>query len=193
MSTPASDRTLPLVFPAKEKSADAALPAELEHEVIALFDEYRNRLLRYALSFRLPAQDAEEIIQEVFLALYRHLQKGKSRENLRGWIFRVAHNLALKRRRAGTRFLDVRETDTAWEANRLDPGLNPEEQLAAMQRCNRLLAVLCVLPEQDRHCLQLRAEGLRYREIAEVLGVSLGAVSVSLTRSFVRLGRADER
>jgi RNA polymerase sigma-70 factor (ECF subfamily) len=49
------------------------------------------------------------------------------------------------------------------------------------------------LPEQDRCCLGLRAEGLRYREIAKVLGMSLGAVSVSLQRSLARLGRADGR
>ena len=48
-------------------------------------------------------------------------------------------------------------------------------------------------PNHDQHCLRLRAEGLRYREIAEVLGMSLGAVSISLTRSLARLERADRR
>ena len=57
----------------------------------------------------------------------------------------------------------------------------------------RLRAVLRALPEPDQHCLRLRAEGLRYREIAEVLGMSLGAVSISLTRSLARLERADRR
>ena len=57
----------------------------------------------------------------------------------------------------------------------------------------RLRAVLRALPEHDQHCLRLRAEGLRYREIAEVLGMSLGAVSISLTRSLARLERADRR
>jgi RNA polymerase sigma-70 factor (ECF subfamily) len=56
-----------------------------------------------------------------------------------------------------------------------------------------LLAVLRALPEQDQYCLYLRAEGLRYREISEVLGISLGTVSNSLGRSLGRLGRADER
>ena len=68
----------------------------------------------------------------------------------------------------------------------------PEEQLIGTQRETRLRAVLQVLPEQDQRCLRLRAEGLRYREIAGVLGISLGAVSISLTRSLERMGRADE-
>jgi RNA polymerase sigma-70 factor (ECF subfamily) len=69
--------------------------------------------------------------------------------------------------------------------------MNPEERLISNQRQGRLLAVVSALPEQDRLCFRLRAEGLRYREIAEVLGISLGSVSVSLTRSLARLMRAD--
>jgi RNA polymerase sigma-70 factor, ECF subfamily len=53
--------------------------------------------------------------------------------------------------------------------------------------------VLQALPERDRCCLGLRLEGLRYREIGQVLGMSLGAVSISLTRSLARLMRANER
>jgi RNA polymerase sigma-70 factor (ECF subfamily) len=75
----------------------------------------------------------------------------------------------------------------------LDSRPNPEEQASFSQRQTRLLAVLRALPAQDQHCLRLRAEGLRYREIAEVLGRSLGSISASLARSLARLGRADGR
>jgi RNA polymerase sigma-70 factor (ECF subfamily) len=53
------------------------------------------------------------------------------------------------------------------------------------------MATVRALPERDQHCLHLRAEGLRYREIAEILEMSLGAVSISLSRSLARLERAD--
>jgi DNA-directed RNA polymerase specialized sigma24 family protein len=49
------------------------------------------------------------------------------------------------------------------------------------------------LPEHEQHCLALRAEGLRYRENAEVLGMSLGAVSKSLERSLDRITRGVQR
>jgi RNA polymerase sigma-70 factor (ECF subfamily) len=42
--------------------------------------------------------DGEDVVQDVFLEVFRHLQRGGSRLNLQGWLFRVAHNLALKRR-----------------------------------------------------------------------------------------------
>ncbi len=163
-----------------------------------LFEEFRNPLLRYALSFGVPLHDAEEIIQEVFLALFRHLQSHGSRKNLRGWIFRVTHNLALKQRAVNQRSADRRpQLQTAsgetFTEEPSDPALNPEEHLSSVQRRRLLLAVVEALPDADRSCLLLRAEGLRYREIASVLGMSLGAVSISLTRALGRLIRADSR
>jgi RNA polymerase sigma-70 factor (ECF subfamily) len=166
-------------------------PSPLVEEVVCLFDQLRDRLLRYVISFGLPVQDGEDVVQEVFLALFQHLRQRRSRRNLRAWVFRVAHNQALKRRsqeRSGAQQLvdeEVLLTDLVPDTNP-----NPEDQMASNQRRQRVLAVASALPEQDRRCLTLRAEGLRYREIAEVLDISLGAVSLSLERSLTRLARA---
>jgi RNA polymerase sigma-70 factor, ECF subfamily len=169
--------------------ADFGRPDRLEEDLVALFDQFRDPLLRYLVSFGLAIQDSEEIVQEVFLSLFRHLRDGKSRANLRGWLFRVAHNLALKRRARSRRDQDV---EGAGEFA-IDPGPSPEDLFASNQTRQRLLRVVEALPEQDRRCLALRAEGLRYREIAGVLNVSLGAVSLSLTRSLARIARSAER
>ncbi len=158
-----------------------------------LFEQFRNPLLRYVLSFGVSVHDAEEVTQEVFLSLFRHLQRGRSRKNLRGWLFRVAHNLALKLRYANQRCPDTTGFDRTKAERQHDPSPNPEEQFSSVQRRHRLLAVVEALPEDDQSCLRLRAEGLRYREIAVALGISLGAVSISLTRSLARLMRADGR
>jgi RNA polymerase sigma-70 factor, ECF subfamily len=163
-----------------------------EIEIVELFEELRERLLRYLLALGLCAHDGEEIVQESFLLLFQHLQQGKSRENLRGWIFRVARNLALKQRTANqVRLRRIVEFDERSAEQPVDGNPNPEEQLRSRQRQARLLAVVRALPEQDQSCLHLRAEGLRYREIAEALGISLGSVAGSLARSLARLGRAD--
>jgi RNA polymerase sigma-70 factor, ECF subfamily len=174
------------------KAECAPAPSAGEQEVILLFDELRSRLLRYLLAFGLPSPDGEEVIQDVFLALFQHLRSGRSRENLRGWIFRVAHNLGLKRRMAKSREASSAAGNLEFlAANRVDPAENPEEQFLTSQRRERLQAVLRALPEQDQWCLSLRAEGLRYREIASVLDMSLGSVAASLGRSLARLSRAD--
>ena len=125
------------------------------------------------------------------MALFRHLQLGRSRENLHGWIFRVTHNLALKRRaqnQSAQKIVEA-ELETGWELR--DPNPGPEEQVLFSERQARLSSVLRALPETDRACLSLRAEGLRYREISKVLGISLGSVAGSLSRSLARMERTE--
>jgi RNA polymerase sigma-70 factor, ECF subfamily len=192
MLVPQADSIRELAFPANAGLGSWAKPSPIEREIIDLFEQFRNPLLRYVIAFGLSVHDGEEIIQEVFLALFRHLKSGKSRRNLRGWIFRVAHNLALKQRLANRKAQAVLNFDEAEAHGLPDLTANPEEQAASNQRLQRLQAVVRALPEQDRCCLYLRAEGLRYREIAATLGISLGAVSIGLTRSLARMERATQ-
>jgi RNA polymerase sigma-70 factor (ECF subfamily) len=170
----------------------ASSSSAYEEESVELFGRLRNPLLRYVLTFGVAAHDAEEIVQEAFLALFEHLRRGKSRCNLHGWLFRVCHNLALKHlERVRGKNATLHPDFDALDAH-VDSALNPEQLLVERQRQQRLQAVLRALPEQDRYCVCLRAEGLRYREIGEILSISLGAVSISLARSLARFERADQ-
>ena len=142
----------------------------------------------------MTVQDCEEVVQDAFLALFQHLERGRSRENLTGWLFRVVHNLSLKRFQDSRRnSQSIVTLSSAVEETIADPDLNPEDRLAQDENRRRSLAVVKALPEQDQRCLALRAEGLRYREIAEVLDMSLGAVSKSLERSLERITRGAQR
>jgi RNA polymerase sigma-70 factor (ECF subfamily) len=194
MADPSRNPALPLPGRFAGRAADSRY-TELELEIVDLFDRLRGPILRYALSFGLPLPDGEEVLQDTFLALYRHLSGGKSRDELRGWLFRVTHNLSLKRRLAMSRRPgEPAASDAEGESARVaDPQPNPEVQFAFRQRQGRLRSVVDALPETDRECLYLRSEGLRYREIADVLGISLGSVANSLARSLARLAAADER
>lgn len=166
----------------------------LEQEVVELFDQLHVRLLRYLFSFGLTQPDCEEVLQETFLALFQHLQRGKSRESLRAWLFRVAHNLALKKRLRSRRDnQNLTESIITASETVADPSPNPEDQCSSTQVQRHMMAVVEALPDLDRRCLVLRAEGLGYREIAGVLDMSLGAVSISLGRSIARIARAIKR
>jgi RNA polymerase sigma-70 factor (ECF subfamily) len=191
MTIARTDLTNEFSFPSAATAAFTGERSEIEGEVIGLFNQFRSTLLRYVLSFGLSLHDGEEVVQEVFLALFRHLQLGKSRRNLSGWVFCVARNLAFKQCYANLRSFDTMASDWTIAERQLDPSPNPEEQVSFTQRRLRLLALLQALPQADQSCLRLRAEGLRYREIALVLGISLGAVSMSLTRSLARLIREE--
>ena len=164
----------------------------LEEQVVALFDELRAPLLRYLSAFPLAAQESEDVIQEAFLALFQHLRAGKSHSNVRGWLFRAAHNIALKnsmRAKKREQFAAPGEFDNSIA----DPSPSAEDQLERSRRQKRLMSVVRALPEQSRWCLYLRAEGLRYREIAEVLNISAASVAVYLERSLALMARAVER
>ena len=174
----------------EQRRAEAS---QLEAEVTGLFGEFRPGLLRYLSSFGLLPEDREEIVQEVFVLLFLHLRAEKSRSNIRGWIFRVAHNLGLKRRENIHRILKTVSPLNPQAESQLDAAPDPEQHLASFQRWTRILAVVNVLPEQDRRCLYLRAEGFRYRDIASILDISLGGVALSLARSLSRLKTADQR
>jgi RNA polymerase sigma-70 factor, ECF subfamily len=178
----------PLLDPASTAEQPRAR-SELESLVIRLFDQFQGRVLSYVVSCGLPFHDAEDIVQETFLSLFRHLELGRPRSNLNGWLFRVAHNLALKRRAANQAFeRTLVDEDTLAQHPCAEP--NAEEEFSFSQTQQRMRAVFEALPEQDQRCLYLRAEGLKYRQIAEVLGVSVGGVSLSLSRSLARIIRA---
>lgn len=186
-----SDFSLRLPLPAAAEISSRPSTSRLEDEVVNLFDEMRDRLLRYLLCLGVQVHDGEEIVQESFLLLFKHLQQGKSRANLRGWLFRVVRNLSLKAYRESQACPRRLQFDETLPGLPLCSGADPEQEVCARQRQERLWAVVRALPEQDQICLFLRAEGLRYREIGKELGMSLGSVAASLARSLGKLTRAD--
>jgi RNA polymerase sigma-70 factor (ECF subfamily) len=170
-----------------------ACPPDVQAEVLALFDACAPRLRRYVRSSGLSPQAADDVVQETFLSLFRHLRLGRSRENLHGWLFTVAYRLALKQRARVSRhrsrecWLDPELADAI-----IDASEDPERRLAGREYRRRLRVAIEALPERQRQCLYLRAEGLRYREIARVLGISLGGVAKSLTLAAVHLSEVKE-
>jgi len=174
------------------EAGDRSTPV-VDEEVVRLFDEVRAPLLRYLSAFPLNISDSEDVVQEVFLSLFRSIRKGNDHQNLRGWLFRAAHHLALKKRQRSRRDQESAVCTANLETVAIDPRLNPEDQMAFKQTQQRLQSVVRALPEQLRWCLYLRAEGLRYRQIAEIIGISLGSVSLYLERSLALIGRAAQR
>ena len=158
----------------------------------ALFAELRTPLLRYIRHLGLTPADGEDLVQEAFLSLFQHLRNDKAHDNPRGWLFRVVHNLALRRRAQAGRTVSTAPSQLEGMLA-ADGAFHPEEDAACAGEKRRLLAVVQALPERDRACLLLRAEGLRYREIAEALEISLGGVAASLSRSLGKLAKVYQR
>ncbi len=146
-----------------------------------LYREWHAALLRYGQSLGLAPADAEDIAQDGFLKLFRHLYEGKPTDNMRAWLFRVFYRDALKK---------VARQTLPLKSETADRRVNPEERGLAREKEARIVRVINALSEQDRACLLLRAQGLPYRDIARRLDMSLGSVANSLARSLAKLAAA---
>lgn len=157
----------------------------LQDQVAQLFEEMREDVFRYLLTLGLYPPQAQEATQEVFLRLYVTM-KNKEEEirSPRAWIFRVAHNYGLKVR---ARQAHEPPYDPEVEARLVNPELNPERSLLERERMGRFHRAMEGLSEQQRRCLFLRLEGLRYPEIGAALGISSSAVGEFLRRAITRI------
>lgn len=160
----------------------------LEQEVIRLFEQWRAPIYEYLVFvFGHPAE-AEEVVQDAFLQLYNTLRSGQTIHNTKGWLFRVAQNLEINRRKHD-KFVDSLDAGGYEELCRLlpDGSPGPEQALLQREKFARLRAAMKRLSLQEKQCLHLRAEGFRYREIGEILGVSADTVNEYLRRAMRKL------
>jgi RNA polymerase sigma-70 factor, ECF subfamily len=172
-----SGDSIPIALPLSRLASDGC-------KVTALYRDLRKPLLRYLVCLGLSMDEAQDTVQDAFLSLQRHLASDGSQENIRSWIFRVAHNRARNRqgsyhRRFGEP-LDV-------EIDVLPDQKTPERMILEKEKFRQLGKAIRELTEFERECLLLRAEGLRYREISEVLGISTSTVGETVSRAIKKL------
>lgn len=170
-----------------EKSAS---PMTLNEKVIGYFEQLRMPVFRYLLRRTRDAGRAEDLTQETFLRLCRHLREERPLENPKAWLFTVASNLAVDVNRNESNVTDLDEhTWKQIEDSRSALQSDPETVLLNNERLDRLqIAVLNLTPLQ-RECLHLRAEGLRYREIADLMQISMSTVADAVRRATIKLAR----
>jgi RNA polymerase sigma-70 factor (ECF subfamily) len=144
--------------------------------------EHAGLMLRVARAYTVAEEDRQDLLQEILLQLWCSLPRFEGRAKESTWIYRVALNTALawrradaRRRRRFTPLLEV-EDIPADEAERR-ARLEKEEALA------RLYTAIRALPKVDAALVMLHLDGLSYREMAEVLGITETNVGVKLTRA----------
>lgn len=118
------------------------------------------------------------MVHEAFFRLHQALRAGAELQDSRAWLFRVARNLWFDRRRDGWRLVAYdREEDV-----HISPASDPEQQLLHQEQVYLATVEASLLSPLDRRCLELKASGMRYREIAAVLGISMTAAVESVRR-----------
>lgn len=160
----------------------------LEEKVTRYFEQWRDPVNRYVVAAFGDPVEAEEITQEAFLQLYTRLHSGQPVANVRAWVFRAAHSLALNRMRS-QQFIELLD-DEGWDQLRrtlVDASANPEQRLLRLEKFNRLRVAIARLTAPERQCLHLRTKGLRYREIAEILDLGTSTIAETLYRVIDKL------
>ena len=159
------------------------------------FEELRAPVYAYAVTLIRRREVAEDLTQETFLRLYTHLAQGNEIDNVKAWAFRVCHNLAVNyvRKNPLNEGVEHRAHNGRHENPDDAPAgvdSDPELRLIEKERNERLEQLIGLLTEHQRRCLYLRAEGFRYREIAEQLDITISSVVDTLTRAVERLRKA---
>lgn len=159
-------------------------------EIDDLFHQHWARICN--VLFRLVGDwdEAEDIALETFLRL--HLHPPRTKQNIGGWLYRVATNLGLNAIRGRKRRQQYEERAGTMELkeNSLD---NPADVLEQKMLCQRVQTVLNSMRPRSAQILVLRHSGFAYAEIAEVLDISPGSVGTLLSRAEREFERLYER
>jgi RNA polymerase sigma factor (sigma-70 family) len=149
-----------------------------------LVDRYRPRLLAFCRNMMRSSEDAEDVLQEVFVNAYRAMCADERPIQAKAWLYRIARNRCLNELRrnipAPVESMDVFETNEPTAIEAVERREHIEEIVTDVKR----------LPEQQRAALLLREmEGLPYQQIADVLDTTVPSVKSLLVRA--RVGLAE--
>lgn len=165
--------------------------ATLQELVSQAYEEYRDALYRYFVILGADPSVSQDLTQAVFLELYVAMGKGKQIHNARAWMFTVASHLAINHFRTHHQWASISGEDLSRWLKTRDQDSDPEKAILEQERAAALQRAMGSLSPQEKICLRLRTEGLRYREIAKTLGVSVPTVAEFLRRAISKLRRAD--
>jgi RNA polymerase sigma factor (sigma-70 family) len=177
------------VFRIEAEASEEALSRKvLEESFDRLLAANGPALTRLAAAYTDTPSDRDDLLQEIALALWQALPRFRGECSERTFLFRIATNRAiayLARRRAQRLSSPARQGGVVIEEEieAKDGAPNPEAGLAQEQRVERLRSAIRRLPLTYRQAITLSLEGLGYREIAEVLGISESNVGARLTRA----------
>lgn len=159
--------------------------ARLDARFARLLEQYRAPIARLAAAYERQHADREDLIQEIWFAVWRALPAFRGDCSERTFLYRIAHNRALTH--ATRRRPPAADLEEALDLP--DPHAATERDAQARDERERLLAAVRALPPLHREVVLLTLEGLPQRDIAEVLGITAVNVAVRLSRARSELTR----
>jgi RNA polymerase sigma factor (sigma-70 family) len=154
----------------------------------AIVDRYQGRLLGFCRQMLGSTEDAEDVLQEVFVNAYRAMLADEREINLRPWLYRIARNRCLNHLR--------KPTADAQESMDMVPAVEASstaEKVHNREEFRQLLTDVGKLPETQRSALLLREmDAMSYEEIAQAMETSVPSVKSLLVRARISLAEASQ-
>jgi len=181
--------------PAELSAQEAQFVARLQANEDAAYDElvriYNASIYHVAFRMLGDAAEASDVVQDIFLKVFRNIGGFKGEAALKTWIFKIAFSEILnrlrwwkRRHRFATVSLDERPNGIPTSEIVPDAGPTPEEVLQCKEREGAIQQALGRLSHEHRSIIVLRdIEGFSYNEIADVLGISMGTVKSRIARA----------
>ncbi len=153
-----------------------------------LVQKYQDRLYNSMVHFLRDETEAEDVVQECFVLSYTRLAKFKGNSSFYTWLYRIAVNAAISRRRKKRPQVSV-ERDLGEFGSQIEgTDAQPSDRMNHEERSRQLHVALQRLHDEHRMILVLREiDGLSYEEIAEIIGKPLGTVRSRLHRARIQL------
>jgi RNA polymerase sigma factor (sigma-70 family) len=141
----------------------------------------KNRLFRFAYRMLGSEEDAQDVVQEVFVRVWNGREQLDQVQNMEAWCMRITKNLSLDRLRSVQR-KGTYPIEAGYDLQHADVTPDVKTELGeSMQHVSQLIAAL---PEKQRQVIHLRdVEGYSYNEISEMLELDLNQVKVNLFRA----------
>jgi RNA polymerase sigma-70 factor, ECF subfamily len=162
---------------------------EVSRQFEPFFKAWYPHLLRYTGRFAPCRATAEDVVQDVFLDLYKALRSGQTIDFPKAWTLRVARRKCAELR---SRPFDLDQSHESLETLEAlgNGGEHPAGALHANVDIERLRGSLSVLTEREEQVLLLRLDAMKFREIGASLGITTSSVNTLLVRALDRLQRA---
>ena len=151
-----------------------------------LVQRWERDVLSFLIHMLGSVEEAEDLVQDTFVKVFRKAGSYQANGMFRSWLFRIAGNLARTRLRRRKILRWVRFDPVAHDTKGAGPG--PDEDLEQVQRVSAVRGALARLPDRQREALTLhRFQGLRYKEVAQVMGTTEPGVESLIQRAMATL------
>lgn len=154
----------------------------------SLVCKYQDRLFNTLLHLVGSPEEARDVVQEAFVHAYVKLETFQRNSAFYTWLYRIAFNTAISRKRRRKPSVSVEQTRESGGHEPTDPGHGPGYRMEQAESMQQVQAGLAALSEEHRTILVLKEiEGHRYEEIAEMLEIPVGTVRSRLFRARIQL------